>query len=459
MFASLKSKIKGLSLAQQLIAGSVVLLFGCASIMGFFVTNWIEKSLTQDTAQYAAKYMEQSIGPNVQQLSESQTLTTDRRKALDDAVNSSFNRDNIMYLQIWNVGGTIVYSTLPSMVGTTYALSSNFRRALEGRISAEFDNPPHVSDVGDGKSKERLIEIYWPLRDFSTGHIIAVAEFYVKGDMLHDRIWQIRNYSWFLRFSLVVVIVVAFGFFVRRAARIITNQQAQLRHRIDELQELLRQNEVLRKSLRETSINITEVSERITQRLGADLHDGPAQLLTYVLLRFDRCVAQLNVDTDQSRMEELRSMRSMLEDTLREVRSLSVGLSLPGLNSRTLSETIRLAVDHHVRTTNTDVEVQIGDLPDTADHNLKTCVYRLIQEGLTNAFHHAGAMGQAVYAEWGEGLKISVCDKGPGFSLERTQSRLGLFGLRARVEACGGTLQLASAPGKGVRLAAHFEIG
>ena len=458
MYARVKKRVLALSAAQQVVAAAAVLIAGSVAMLGVLATSWTEDAITHNTASVAAQYLERSITPNIQQLEEADTLSVEQQQTLHKAVNDGFSRSNIVYLQIWNPTGTIVYSTMPKMVGTKYPLSENFKRALNGQVSAEFDNPPHVTDDGDGKPKQRLLEIYWPLRDLANERIIAVAEFYVKGDILYQSIWKFRTYSWSIRLWLIFVVIFAFSLLVRRATKIIASQQAQLQNRIEELQELLRVNEELRSSLFDTSINITEVSELMAQRLGADLHDGPAQLLTYVLMRFDRCLDQIQAQTDASKVSELRSMRTMLEDTLREIRSLSEGLCLPGLNGMTLEETLQLAVSHHKEKTNTEVAVEISDLPKTLDHNLKTCVYRLVQEGLANAFHHAGAVGQAVRAEWGECLKITVSDQGPGFSLERTQGRLGLFGLRARVEACGGTFKIVSDQGKGVTLAAVFDV-
>jgi len=92
---------------------------------------------------------------------------------------------------------------------------------------------------------------------------------------------------------------------------------------------------------------------------------------------------------------------------------------------------------------------------------LKICVYRFVQEGLTNAFRHADGMGQAVSARGTQVLEVSVSDDGQGFATggPAAGTGLGLAGLRARIEAIGGRLEVCSTPGLGTHLAASFDLG
>lgn len=100
-----------------------------------------------------------------------------------------------------------------------------------------------------------------------------------------------------------------------------------------------------------------------------------------------------------------------------------------------------------------------GPVPD----ELKTCVYRFVQEALSNAFRHAAAKGQRVSASAiGHRVLIEVFDKGPGFADKpvtgQKQPALGLSGMRDRIESLGGTMIVGMAEGGGARVAAHFDI-
>jgi len=82
-----------------------------------------------------------------------------------------------------------------------------------------------------------------------------------------------------------------------------------------------------------------------------------------------------------------------------------------------------------------------------------------VQEGLTNAFRHAGGNGQRVTAGGIHALEVAVSDGGPGLPADCSSTGgVGLAGLRARIEGIGGTLGICSAAGKGTRLVAYFDL-
>jgi signal transduction histidine kinase len=156
---------------------------------------------------------------------------------------------------------------------------------------------------------------------------------------------------------------------------------------------------------------------------------------------------------------ELLLIRDALRDTLREVRNISEGLALPELEPIPLGEVIELAVSSHERLTNTLVARKLVVHPENVPIALKVCVYRLVQEGLANAFRHASGSNQRVTAHGRQTIEITVSDDGPGFDADRPRKGgLGLAGLRARMEAIGGTLEVCSAPGNGTQLVAYFDL-
>jgi signal transduction histidine kinase len=121
-------------------------------------------------------------------------------------------------------------------------------------------------------------------------------------------------------------------------------------------------------------------------------------------------------------------------------------------------------VRQHEDATGTKVCCQIGDLPGDILPPVTICLYRIVQEGLNNAFHHGKARGQRVEVstdtQW---IVITVSDRGPGLaSWDREKSRsrtgLGIAGLRNRVEALQGTFELISPRGIGTRIRAKLPI-
>lgn len=94
------------------------------------------------------------------------------------------------------------------------------------------------------------------------------------------------------------------------------------------------------------------------------------------------------------------------------------------------------------------------------DETIALTAYRIVQEGLTNAFRHARAAHIAVeVARDGAALRITVRDDGVGLTANRGANGLGLRGMSERVGALGGALRVENAPGGGVALRADMPLG
>ncbi|WP_157268705.1 sensor histidine kinase [Azohydromonas aeria] len=87
-------------------------------------------------------------------------------------------------------------------------------------------------------------------------------------------------------------------------------------------------------------------------------------------------------------------------------------------------------------------------------------LYRIVQESLTNIAKHAGARHVGiVLSRQGRQLMLSIEDDGVGFAVtDRPLGRLGLVGMRERIEALGGTLEIESAPGQGTTVLASVDM-
>jgi signal transduction histidine kinase len=82
-----------------------------------------------------------------------------------------------------------------------------------------------------------------------------------------------------------------------------------------------------------------------------------------------------------------------------------------------------------------------------------------VQEALTNVARHSGASRASVLAAAHEGrLRVVVEDDGRGFDPEAPTARMGLAGIRERVELIGGRLRIESAPGAGTAVIVDLEV-
>jgi two-component system sensor histidine kinase UhpB len=97
---------------------------------------------------------------------------------------------------------------------------------------------------------------------------------------------------------------------------------------------------------------------------------------------------------------------------------------------------------------------------------LNVTIYRMIQECVTNAIRHAKSnqvrisVTREPAGAHEEALRVVVQDDGVGMSAGAAQAkgRIGLLGMRERVEALGGQLEITSRPGEGVRVGAKIPI-
>ena len=236
-------------------------------------------------------------------------------------------------------------------------------------------------------------------------------------------------------------------------------QAHQLEVALDNLQHTLDQNEELRNKLQHANEQTADVNERALQRIGADLHDGPTQLLTYSLLRLGKFAPVIESAIGANGKEELELMKVALTDTLTELRNLSLGLSLPQLDDATLEETIAKSVALHQEQTGSIVQTVVTELPAHVPQAVKVCVYRVVQESLTNAYRHGNAKGQKVACSYDDVLVLAISDQGPGFDIQAyNKDGLGLNGMRSRVEALGGSLVIDTGRDRGTRILALIDI-
>jgi signal transduction histidine kinase len=234
---------------------------------------------------------------------------------------------------------------------------------------------------------------------------------------------------------------------------------AMLSKELDSSRRLLMQNERLTNSLQKANASVAEINEMVLQRIGADLHDGPAQMLTYSLLQHNRLEALNELIESKEIGVDLDKLRRVIADTLQEIRAISTGLVLPELTQASLDEVISLAVRAHQELGGCPVTVRTENLPATTSLPVKICTYRVVQEALSNTRKHSRATSCEIFVAGTARLTVKVTDNGCGIDPERAdRNGLGLTGMRARVGALGGALQISSAPTEGTSVQATLDL-
>jgi signal transduction histidine kinase len=191
-------------------------------------------------------------------------------------------------------------------------------------------------------------------------------------------------------------------------------------------------------------------------QVGSDIHDGPIQLLTLIILKLSRAMKAGGAAPERA----LTSTIQLATDTMDELRNISTGLVLPELDGLDLAATLTLAITRHEDLTGTAVARSFTGLPVTANVAAKICAYRVVQEALSNAFQHGDGIDQRVAAAVNDHvLLLEISNARSGSTEASSDSRLGLRGMRFRVESLGGTLHVDLDDDTTAKVTASIPLG
>lgn len=464
MLSKMKTFSLKLTLLQRfMLAGLVILLAGMLGI-GAWVGRQIETGVIHRTGATTALYVDSFVAPLLQELGQSNELLPENIEALSQLVQNTPMGQQIVAFKVWDTRGRLLYSTDPSTIGKTYPMQEHLLRARLGEVVSEISPLEEVENAPLGAVYDRLLETYSPVWLSGTDQVIAVAEFYQRTDDLESEIAVARRRSWLVVGLAILLMYLLLSGFVRQASDTISRQQAELGQKVVQLSGLLSQNRELHARVRRAAASVAQLNESTLRRIGAELHDGPVQDLGLTILKLDAMAGRIEDRPEDipgpALLSELSGVETLVQNALKEMRGISTGLSLPQLNDLNLAETVVRAVRAHERKTGTRVDLEMESIPDQAALPLKITLYRLIQEALINAFRHADGAGQQVrICSEEDQLLVEISDQGPGFDPQEAGSksgRLGLSGMRERVESLGGLFKLESQIGMGTRIIAHL---
>ncbi len=230
-------------------------------------------------------------------------------------------------------------------------------------------------------------------------------------------------------------------------------------HQRKMLEESLRTQEQLRQLTHE----VLFVAEEERKNISRELHDIVAQTLTGINIGLAALKAGAAANTKDLQQKITRTQRLVEESVevvhrfARELRPAvldDLGL-IPALHSFLKSFTERTGIRAHLKAF-AGVE--------RLNTDRRTVLFRVAQEALTNVARHARASRVEVSIEkLPDGFRMKVHDDGKSFNVERTinakgRKRLGLLGMKERVERVGGHFNVESAPGKGTTLVARVPF-
>ncbi|HXN24881.1 MAG TPA: ATP-binding protein [Candidatus Dormibacteraeota bacterium] len=214
--------------------------------------------------------------------------------------------------------------------------------------------------------------------------------------------------------------------------------------------------EMTHRGFRESVIalrNLNETLELEIQRIAHAVHDEAGQLLVAARL----AISELAHEVRPALAKRLLEIMDIFDQVEEQLRRLSHELRPTILDDLGLVPALRFLADGVAKRSKILIKVE-SSLAGRPPTSIETAVYRIIQEALNNVTKHSQAKNVTIQLNRdGRNLHCAIRDDGQGFDVpavlaRKGQKGLGLIGIRERLNAVGGTLQLQSERSYGTEL-------
>lgn len=216
---------------------------------------------------------------------------------------------------------------------------------------------------------------------------------------------------------------------------------------------LFEEVESSRSRLQALSRRLVEVQEKERRYVARELHDEASQALTYLIYALN--MLRSDVNSPEAVEAAIDEINRIVQDVLDNLHRLSVNLRPSSLDLLGLIPALRQLAESTQEKHNIDVYFDVRGFSQRLLGDVEISIYRIVQESINNALHHAQASQINILLEQcDDDLRVSVVDDGKGFDPQSLaySDRLGIFGMRERADMLKGRLSVISAPGNGTEI-------
>jgi signal transduction histidine kinase len=221
--------------------------------------------------------------------------------------------------------------------------------------------------------------------------------------------------------------------------------------------ELERSNEKLQRSergLEDLAGRLIHAQEQERSRIGRELHDHVSQMLGVVTIKIDQLRAA-GTEAPGGPDVALADLRRNVSDLTEDVHRLSHRLHSSTLDYLGLVPALQKLVAEFSNGHGITVEFRPVMLPTPLPSEVALCLFRVVEESLTNIAKHSGARAALIQlAVAADGIHLTVEDTGAGFDATRLGRRpgLGFVSMQERLRVLHGTIHVDSVPARGTRI-------
>ncbi|GAB4526484.1 MAG: sensor histidine kinase [Anaerolineae bacterium] len=205
-------------------------------------------------------------------------------------------------------------------------------------------------------------------------------------------------------------------------------------------------------------VRIINAQENERQRLARQMHDGPAQSLTNLILQAEICERLFDTDPVRARTE-LSNLKDAVTSTFQKVREFIFDLRPMMLDDLGLNPTLKRYVQDFESKSGLACNLVISGKDQRLPPHAEVTVFRVVQSLLNNVREHANATHVEISLDLGpEGLRAKIEDDGGGFDVAevlaaaRQRKTMGLASVIEQVEMLGGQIQFDSSLGRGTKV-------
>lgn len=203
--------------------------------------------------------------------------------------------------------------------------------------------------------------------------------------------------------------------------------------------------------LRLLALKLVDSQEVERSRLSRELHDSTGQTLVVIKLLIESTLERID-RADTAVRAPLAQAITRLQEALLEVRGMSHRLRPVMLDTLGLPAALQNLGDETCGQFGIDFSMEVSGTPRELPNEVKTMLFRITQEAMTNIQKHAACRYVGLRLDFQpEALVLSIQDDGRGFDVEAMAANprrgIGLQNMRERIEALGGNFSLTSQPG------------
>jgi signal transduction histidine kinase len=224
-----------------------------------------------------------------------------------------------------------------------------------------------------------------------------------------------------------------------------------------ELQKRYEEGERAQHELKELSARLLSAQEEERRTISRELHDEVGQSLSALLMEAGNAAANVPAGSVEVR-RHVDSIKKLAEASVNVIRNMTLLLRPSMLDDLGLVPALEWQAREVSKRTGLRVLLAAEESADQLSDELKTCIYRVVQEALHNCVRHSQARTvKVVVRQEPSKIVLSVEDDGHGFDARRVRG-LGLVGMEERVHHLGGAFEVESRPGSGTKVAVELPI-